>query len=414
MKGSWTQRLIITLAALFLLGYVGVQIYVYIGSRYKTETAYLDSVRENANVSGIVLRQEEVLTNENKEVIHVNNGITAYTVEDGTKVSKGMTVAEIYQNEQDAQTVYKIRELEEKRSRLEKAAQAAPDSFGYADMLNKEIFNEIGQITAQVHTGNLAEISDPASHLLELMNTKQITTGIRTDKFEGPIASLRAEESYFRAQIKTQPSPITAPKPGYFIRKTDGLEGYLNIDNLDELTPEDVTRLMNVTLRTDPTVAGKLMTSHNWYYITTVSSDDTRFRKGRSVTLDFGVSDPVSAVIVEVNKSKELEQSVIVFRSNYINPDVVTLRSTQADVSFNSVSGLRISTEALRFKGLERGVYTVLGDHMVFRPVNILYEGSGFVLVENVIDEQRYENSLKLFDEVITEGWQLYDGKQIK
>ena len=246
------------------------------------------------------------------------------------------------------------------------------------------------------------------------MNTKQITTGIRTDKFEGPIASLRAEESYFRAQIKTQPSSITAPKPGYFIRKTDGLEGYLNIDNLDELTPEDVTRLMNVNLWTDPTVAGKLMTSHNWYYITTVSSDDTRFRKGRSVTLDFGVSEPVSAVIVEVNKNKEQEQSVIVFRSNYINPDVVTLRSTQADVSFNSVSGLRVSTEALRFKGLERGVYTVLGDHMVFRPVNILYEGSGFVLVENVIDEQRYENSLKLFDEVITEGWQLYDGKQIK
>ena len=108
MKSSLTQRFIITLAALFLLGYVGVQIYVYLGSRYKTETAYLDSVRENAKVSGIVLRQEEVLTNENKEVIHVNNGITAYTVEDGTKVSKGMTVAEIYQSEQDAKKVKKI------------------------------------------------------------------------------------------------------------------------------------------------------------------------------------------------------------------------------------------------------------------------------------------------------------------
>lgn len=414
MKGSLIQRLVITLAALFLLAYVGLQIYQYFTSSYKTETVYQDSIRESARVSGIVLRQEEVLTDENKRVVHINNGITAYTVEDGTKVSKGMTVAEVYQSERDAQTVYKIRALEAKRERLEKAAQAAPDSFGYANVLNKQIFVEIGRIADQVHSGNVTALADPSDRLLELMNTKQITTGVRTDKFEGPINNLAAQEQYFRAQIKTQPSPIAAAKPGYFIRKVDGLEGYLNTDTLDELTPGDVNRLMSMPLRSDPTLAGKLMTSHNWYYITIVPSEDTRFRLGRSVTIDFGITDSVAAKIVAVNEDEEMEQSVVVFRSDYINPDVVALRSTQAEISFNSVSGLRVSSEALRFQGMERGVYVIQGEYMVFRPVNILYEGSGFVLVENMIDEQRYENSLKLFDEVITEGWQLYDGKEVK
>lgn len=407
------QRLVISLAALFLLAYVGLQIYRYLGSSYKTETVYLDSIRESARVSGIVLRQEEVLTDENKQVVHINNGITAYTVEDGTKVSKGMTVAEVYQDERDAQAVYKIRELEARREHLEKAARAAPDSFGYANVLNKQIFVEIGRISDQVHSGNVVSLSDPADSLLELMNTKQITTGVCTDKFEGSIRNLSAQEQYFRAQIKTQPSPITAAKPGYFIRKVDGLEGYLNTNTLDELTPEDVNRLMSMPLRSDPTVAGKLMTSHNWYYITVVSADDTRFRPGRSVSIDFGTGDSVAAKIVTVNEHEKLEQSVVVFRSDYINPDVVSLRSSQAEVSFNSVSGLRVSSEALRFQGMERGVYVVQGDYMVFRPVNIIYEGSGFVLVENMIDAQRYENSLKLFDDVITEGWQLYDGKEV-
>lgn len=408
-----TQRLVIGLAALFLLAYVGFQIYVYFGSSYRTETVYLDSIRESARVSGIVLRQEELLMNDASVPIRVNSGITAYTVKDGTKVSKGMTVAEVYQNAQDAATIYKVRALQEKRDRLEKAGDAAPESFGYTDVLNKQIFSEIGKISDQVHSGDVSELTESSGKLLELMNTKQITTGARTD-FDGPLSNLDAQIQYHLAQIKTRPSPITASKPGYFIRSVDGLEGYLDVGNLDEVMPADVNRLMSTSLRPDPTVAGKLMTSHDWYFFTVVPRDDTRFRKGRSVTIDFGLGDTVAAKIAEVNEDKELNQSVVVFRSDYINPDVVTLRSTQADVSFNSVSGLRVSNEALRFQGLERGVYIIQGEQMVFRPVNILYEGSGFVLVENVTDAQRYENSLKLFDEVITEGWKLYNGKPVK
>lgn len=408
------QRLLISLAALFLICYVGFQIYVKISSIYQTETVYMDSIRESARVSGIVLRQEELLCNEASEPIRVNSGITAYTVEDGTKVSTGMTVAEVYQNSRDANTIYKVRALQEKRGRLEKAGEAAPESFGYTSVLNKQIFSEIGRINDQVHSGNVTGLESPSASLLELMNTKQITTGARTDRFEGPINHLEAQIQYYLGQITTQPSPITASKPGYFIRNVDGLEGYLNTSGLDELTPEDVNRLMSMELRSDPTVAGKLMVSHNWYYIVTVPSEDARFRPGRSVTIDFGLDDSVSAVITHVNTIKDQDQSVVVFRSNYINPEVLALRSTQAEVSFNAVSGLRVSTEALRFEELVRGVYVIQGEVMIFRPVNILYEGSGYVLVENVTDEEHYKNSLKLYDEVITEGWRLYNGKPIK
>lgn len=408
------QRLVIGLVALFLLCYVGFQIYVKIGSIYQTETVYMDSIRESARVSGIVLRKEELLANESSEPIRVNNGITAYTVADGTKVSTGMTVAEVYQNSRDANTIYKVRALQEKRDRLEKAGEAAPESFGYTSVLNKQIFSEIGRINDQVHSGDVGGLESASSSLLELMNTKQITTGARTDRFEGPIGNIEAQIQYYLGQITTQPSPITASKPGYFIRNVDGLEGYLNTSGLDELTPEDVNRLMSMELRPDPTVAGKLMTSHNWYYIATVPADDGRFRPGRTVTIDFGFDDSVVAAITHVNVQKDEDQAVVVFRSNYINPRVLALRSTQAEVSFNAVSGLRVSSEALRFEGLVRGVYVIQGEVMMFRPVNILYEGSGYVLVENVTDEKRYKNSVKLYDEVITEGWRLYDGKPIK
>ena len=56
------------------------------------------------------------------------------------------------------------------------------------------------------------------------------------------------------------------------------------------------------------------------------------------------------------------------------------LRFTQADVEFKSISGLRISSSAIRYEGIQKGVYVSRGETMQFRPVTILYESPGFVI----------------------------------
>ena len=61
MKNTLTQRLVMGLLALFLLSYVGYQAWRYFTSQYKTETVYTYTVAETAGITGIALREEQLL-----------------------------------------------------------------------------------------------------------------------------------------------------------------------------------------------------------------------------------------------------------------------------------------------------------------------------------------------------------------
>lgn len=412
MKVARIQKLAIGLVSLIVLAYMGFQASRYLGSIYQTETVYTQVVSESTKVTGLVLRQEELLED------YVYSGIAAYTVEDGTKVSKGMTIAEVYQNQQDAEAVYEIRSLQSKRALLEEAQDPSTTSYAHPDVLNRQIFSEIGAITDQVHRSDLSNLENASEKLQILMNTKQIALGNQSN-FNTTIESIRAEEQYARDRIRTEPRKITISKAGYFIRTIDGFESCIDLENIKNLTPDDLSSAMMRQAKANHARIGKLMTNHNWYFAALIPADEEKlYRVGRGVTLDFGISgaESIDATVIAANKDAERERAVVVFRSDMINPSVVNLRATQAEVRFKSVSGLRVNDLALRFNGLEKGVYIVEGENMAFRKVNVLYEGEGYVICENITsaDDERYSESLKLFDEVITEGWHLYDGKPLK
>ena len=66
--------------------------------------------------------------------------------------------------------------------------------------------------------------------------------------------------------------------------------------------------------------------------------------------------------------------------------------------------------EAIRFdKENNEGVYVKVGEKVVFKKLDVLYRGDGFVL-SNARDDSETQY-LKLFDEIIVEGKDLYDGK---
>ena len=185
------------------------------------------------------------------------------------------------------------------------------------------------------------------------------------------------------------------------------------MENLDELLPDDLARLMNTPVKTNSTRVGKLMLGHNWYFAAAVPEEEvSKYREGALVTLDFHLSgtSPVEAVVWNVNKDQEKGGAVVVFRSDYINEALVNLRTAQADVKFKSISGLRVSSSAIRFEGIQKGVYIIRGEKLAFRPVDVLYEGAGFVVCREANPEAE-PDCLQQYDDVVIEGAQLYDGK---
>ena len=416
MKNTLTQRIVLGLIALFVLGFVGLQVYRYFTSQYKTETAYLYTVEQTSRVTGIALRAEQVLEDT------IGSGVATYLVDDGAKVSKGSRIAEIYQSETDIEALQRLRDLANQKDLLEQAQDPGTTSYAHTDVLNRQIFEEIGMIIDSVNSHSLSELDEMSDSLLVLMNTKQVATG-KQDNFNEAIEQIDAEMAYYQSLVEEDPTAITSPRPGYFIRKVDGYENQVDLsdlNNLDNLTPEMVFDLVNSPAQTlDTNPVGKLMTSHNWYYAAIVVGEEReKYRVGSTVTLDFHISgiSPVPAVVWSVNTQRDSEEAVVVFRCNYINKALINLRVCQADVQFESVTGLRVSDSAIRFSGIQKGVYIVLGERLVFRPVTVIYEDVGFVLCQEY--DAEYEQGgnytgLQQYDEVVIEGARLYDDKPI-
>jgi hypothetical protein len=69
-----------------------------------------------------------------------------------------------------------------------------------------------------------------------------------------------------------------------------------------------------------------------------------------------------------------------------------------------------VGSAAVRFVDGQKGVYVIQGKQVIFKPIRTLYEKENFVLCEPTGDAKR---ALRLFDQVIVGGTDLYDGKTI-
>lgn len=410
MKNTIVQSLVLSVIGLVLAFYVGYQVYRSVGTQYVTQTVQRHTVAEQTQVSGMALRREQLVEEELG-----NFGVATYLTPDGTKVSPGMVIAEIYRSEDDVAVLNRLRVLQSRIALLEKAQDPDTTSFAQADALNKQIFAEMGNIVTMANNGSFSGVNTTSDKILELMNTKQIATGKETD-FQPTIDMLRLEYEYYQSHISHEPIQIKAPRMGYFIRGIDGYESVYNLSQLDRLNSERMTELLEVQpAMPDKQYIGKLMTDHRWYFAVMVEPEEvSRYKEGAVVTLDFHLNNtpPIDAIVYEVNQRyipKHLEQDpgVVVFRCDFITEELVNLRNTQADVMFKQITGLRVPISALRYEGIQRGVYIMEGERVLFRPISVAYEDENFVICRENDPEFMRDGGyigLEQFDEIIIEG----------
>ena len=69
-----------------------------------------------------------------------------------------------------------------------------------------------------------------------------------------------------------------------------------------------------------------------------------------------------------------------------------------------------VSDSAVRLVDGQVGVYVSSGYDIRFRPIEVLYQGDGYQICR---EDLTVENGLKMFDQVIVKGTDLYDGKPL-
>jgi hypothetical protein len=228
---------------------------------------------------------------------------------------------------------------------------------------------------------------------------------------EEELASLR------RSGVGEIKREVTVPLSGYFSSAVDGYENLLSFDQAEEYTLDDYQKMIAA-----PPPAGmggkvgKMVLNPNWYCAVAVPKDEIEWVLGGwNVNLQFTeLPEAVPATLVKIMQHEENDTAVLLFHCDLMTEDTINLRLSGVTVHFEQLTGLRIEASDLRFnQANERGVYVLDEQNTVrFRLVDPLYEEETFVLsAMNFVSGNKY---VKLFDQVIVKGVDLYDGKPIQ
>lgn len=400
MKGSSILRFLIVL---LLVVFVGHQSISAIYKPIKTETAIYDTATNGLKVTGLIVRNETYVKNSKEGVLH-------FAVDDGERVSKGGTVANLYENESASITVTEIENVKSKIADLEDILSYNDIEAANLDVINSKVKSTLNKYITAVADGEFSDVKQSENELLSSINRKKAALGGAND-FSSQLKELKAELKNLSSDLPKAKGKITSKNSGYFVSKIDGYESVLKTDNIAELTPE----FLDGIAPKDPkgNVIGKIVSDYKWYIAANIDvGDSLKYKEGDAVKIETTIkaSPVLSCIIEKINISKVSDRAVIVFSCNEMNKELAAMRSGPMTVVSKEYSGLKIPKKALRVVDSQRGVYVVNGMQINFVPVNILYSTDAFIICEKQNDN---DNVLKLYDSVVVKGKKLYDGKII-
>lgn len=387
---------IAVLAAVVVL--LGVEAYRYFHRPLSVSAAYTSQVTESVSASGWVIRQESALPDV--------SGTLLRQVQEGEKVHAGQTVAVAYADKGALETVKELEDAELKLQQLQFARSTFLDSDA-ALKVDSDVSDSILEFRAAAAGG---DYSVAAGELAAVKTAvlKRSYSYESLDQIDAEIASTAAGISSLQARLSGAAAVRTA-SAGYFSGSTDGCEETLTPAFLEGITP---SRLDAVSDASAVKSTGKIITSSTWYYAAVLPAEEAQeLEVGQEVTLRLskGLLQDAPAYVSSVSAEENGRVAVVFTCTRYIS-QVTLLRRQQAEIILREHSGIRIPTSALRMdESGQMGVFCQIGAYACRKPVDLIYKGEGFCLVESA-EGASGERTLRQGDLVISTAQQLTDG----
>jgi len=395
---------------LFILVFIGYQIYSAVYSPYQTETVVSLNHENKIEVNGMFLRSEETVeANHQSYIVH-------YLYSDGKKVGAGGTVAELYSSENDVLNYEKIKELNKLVDLLKESQDQSSVLVTNADQITSQINLKIKELSTAIYNNNFEAINECKNDIQILLNRRNIITEKEKD-FNEYLSLVNNQISALKKQIKNPLKAVKASKNGNFVINVDGFENSAQYSKISSLSALDIENYIETSAPEDisQNTIGKLVTNFDWHYCFMLPIDDNeyneRIKVGTSLKMRF---NDVSSEILPVSVSKvvidDVNAKMAVFvKSNYLTGKFCSARKEKADIIFSSVKGYKIKKSAVRIENEQKGVYVVIGKQMFFRKIDVIYEEKDYV----VCRIESGSGTLKPFDDVIVKGTDLKNGKTL-
>ena len=406
MESHWISIIVALLSISVLLYFLG-QTFFAGGEKVTTETAFTYSMTEDIPFEGVFLRDETVIYNS-------GTGVIAYEHEDGSKVGKSSVIARRYRSETDIERRREIEKINEQIAVLTDAQRLAGTDNNQLETISSQINERHSQILESLIAGDFSGAQAQENSMLGVLSKREISRGDVTS-YESKISALKSRASELEAMLSGDVKDIEAGGAGYFVSEVDGYEDKLRIEDSTSITAEQIQSILDKPdIGTGKNAVGKLIASYRWRVAAVLESNQLfGCNEGGEATLRVS-SDPtpITAEVVSITDTGRGDgTAVYVFECDTLTASVASGRSAQFKYIVNSYGGLRISKSALRYNDEEaRGVFIVQGGKLVFRKVNVEYWGEDYLICTQEPDD----GYLKLYDKIVTEGKDLYEGKVVE
>ncbi len=405
-KRTLTTRFIWLIIGIFFVIMIVSQLVIHFYNPIKTEVASLYTTTQTVGFKGVYVRNEKLVS-------YNVSGVISYLHPDGSRIAKNSVIAEVYSSQNDLAIQQEIESLMAQRSVLVDAQELVGADTSQLESFSTQIYDKHAQIMQYLYDEDFDSAASLKSDMLNLYSKKEIVKGAEVS-YADKILEIDNRISMLRGQISRDPFEISIGETGYFVSQVDGYEDVLNSDTLFTLTKEQVEYIVaSEEQETNPTgVIGKLIDDYKWYMIAVL--DTVRLGtvfEGATVTLRVGSSQQnVQADIISLERQED-GSSLCIFECDMFSSDFVDGRVAQVKLLMEDYEGIRIPTEAIRFDDEQNaGVYTLNGIEVVFKQIKQIISEEDYTLVVDTSDLDGY---ISLYDTIIVEGKDLYDGKII-
>jgi len=375
--------------------------------RAETVAAARSVEYEIAGLVGYVFRDEQV-------VYSKNCGAAVYLVNDGARVAADTELARVYNVGSTAEYLAERGALEARAALIEQAIALGRPNVGGLDDTRAALTSSYSAFMSALEKGEPGAAVKLSDQLLVALCAEDILRGDTSLSEE--LSSINARLTALNNSFSGNYEVIKNERGSYFYYGTDGYEQIFDTSLLWDLDAAGLRQLASRQPEEQSArgvAVGRLINNYEWYMAASAGSDVCgKLAEGGVYEMTFSDGRVLGMTLEKINTSDAGDGVLIFSCGTMVN--VPSGRVLEAQLLVDSVSGYRVPDKALRqHKGFD-GVYVLSSSEVIWRRVNVLYRGEGYVVVaERDYSTENYKEFLNLNDQIIislSDG-ELYDGR---
>lgn len=340
------------------------------------------------------------------------------------RVGRGEVVMYIYKNQINLSASSELKKVEQQISEFSKGLRTADVFSSDPAKLEQTIAQSLRNVPKAGARNDMKRVGEICDEVNKLIEKRRIVLGeIQAVDRTQELEKLKAQKAELEEKYNIERTILHAPKTGAFTARIDGAEDKLSLKALEGINLDYIKQLdkLSMEAKSNEKVAagepaGKIVDNFSWSIAAVVPKASIEgLRVGTNLDVRFpDVGTEVISCTVSKITPEESGKVVLVVNTNKYVDMIYSMSRAKVEFVKASYGGFRIPAKSLRMTDGVMGVYVIRSNKARFIPVKLLYNGEAFVVVAEEVESAETPKVLKLYDELIVRGKDIYEGKVMR